>query len=388
MTPPTIPIVEETNKTAIQLEKIAIKPTFKQKITTWFKSFQTRSGVIGYNLIRIDRRFTALMRIMLNTSILLIGLFLFRFIYQELHSKDFVIGAIEVPEEFEKNGYSSQVLVHKMLMKIAAMKKTTRSSYSENNKFNNQEAASDIDIDVVGVGISLKSIIAQLRQSLGIQRKYISGYLTINDQKLQLTVSISHRDSEVFEQAIDSLSQYTALEGLLQQASELILQNIDPIVMLNYYFQTKKEGKNIELAKYLLIHEPKYAAWAYLSWASGLRLENDNEGAIEMLKRAIEVDENLSDAWNSWGSILRNQKKYDEAIIKYQQAVACNPDYLLPYNNLAFVHFLKGEYETAITKANEIIAKNEEFGYPYSILAQCYAKKMMTSCFIKIQKLP
>jgi tetratricopeptide (TPR) repeat protein len=379
--PSTEPEAED-DVAKINLTKKAEKITLKTHLASLAKKIKIQLNTTGYNLIRIDRRFAAIMRILLNTSILFVSIFFIKIIYTELKSKDFLIGTFEVPEEFARNGYSGTVLVHKMSLKIADMKKTTRSSYSENNKFKNNEATAGIDIEVAK-GISLKSVIEQLRQTLGIERNYISGYLTMHDKKIQLTVNISNRNAEVFEQKVDSISQYDALEVLLQQASELILQNTDPIVMLNYYFQTKKQGKNVELAKYLLVNEPKYTAWAYLSWASGLRLENDNEGAMEMLKRAVEADSTLSDAWNSWGSILRNQKKYDEAIAKYEKAIACNPEYLLPYNNLAFVHFLKGEYDIAIQKANEIIARNEEFGYPYSILAQCYAKKGNEELFYK-----
>jgi tetratricopeptide (TPR) repeat protein len=334
-------------------------------------------------VVRFERRMTASLRIVLAFAASIFFVWASAFIYKELNSNDFMLNSFDVPEEFERQGYKGHILVSKIAIQIASMKKMTRSSYSEDRKYKDKDIGADLNIDVAGMGVSLKSIIEQLRQSLGIERKYINGYVTLHDQKLQLTVTISNRGSEVFEQSLDSMSQYDALEKTLLQASELILQNTDPIVMMNYYFQTKKKGKNIELAKYLLIYEPKYAQWAYLSWASGLRLENDNEGAIEMLKRALEADATLSDAWNSWGSILRNQKKYDEAIEKYQKAIACNPEYLLPYNNLAFVHFLKEEYDMAIIKSNELIAKNEEFGYPYSILAQCYAKKKNEELFYK-----
>ncbi len=378
-------------KPQIDLTKKEVSPPPTAKLSwrqgSWLKTKQLWSFLFGsvlwLQIIRFERRMTAFLRIVVAFATIFVTFWIFHFIYKELKSNDFLITNFDVPEEFEKQGYKGHVLVNKISIHLDAMKKMTRSSYAENRKYNDKEAGSTVSVEVVGMGITLQSIIEQLRQSLGIERKTIKGYVTVHDKKLQLTVTISKRGAEVFEENLDSLNQYDALEKVLAQASELILQNTDPIVMMNYYFQTKKKGKNVELAKYLLVHEPQYSQWAYLSWASGLRLENDNDGAIEMLKRSLEVDSTLSDSWNSWGSILRNQKKYDEAIVKYQKAIACNPEYLLPYNNLAFVHFLKGEYDISIAKAKEIVAKNEEFGYPYSILAQCYAKQNKEELFYK-----
>lgn len=336
-----------------------------------------------WNIVRFERKVTSFLRLCLASITIIAVFFATHFIYGELRADDFVMQGFEVPSDFEKNGFSNQVLVDKISLKLAEMKQMTRSSFSENRKYSKEEQGKSIQVELPGVGVSLQTIVEQLRQVLGIERRYIGGYLVQMDNRLQLTVHVTGRSSEVFEQKLDSLDRFAALEKLLGQASEVILQNTDPIVMLNYYFQTKKEGKNIELAKFLLIHEPNYTHWAYLSWASGLRLEGKNEESIEMLKRAIEAKPDFSDAWNSWGSILRNQKNYDEAIEKYQKAIEANPEYLLPHNNLAFVHFLKGEYDLAIQKSEELIARNAEFGYPYSIIAQCYAKKGNEELFYK-----
>lgn len=354
-----------------------------KKLSRWqrFKLFLIK--LQNVNVIELERKFTAVLRISLYCIAAFLFVFFLHFSYKELYSNDFFVKSFDVPEEFEKNGYKSQVIIHKMTMKISEMKQMTRSSYAENRRYKEKEIGSDINVSLVGVGVSFGSILDQLRQVLNIERKHISGYITKHDSVLQLTINITQRGSQVFEHKIDSISPYIALDKLILEASELILQNTDPIVMMNYYFQTKKKGKNIELAKYLLVHEPKYSQWAYLSWASGLRLDGKNDEAVEMLKRTLEIDPNLSDAWNSWGSILRNNEKYEEAIEKYQKAIACNPDYLLPYNNIAFVHFLKGEYEMAIKKSQEIIEKDENFGYPYSIMAQCYAKTKQDELFYK-----
>jgi tetratricopeptide (TPR) repeat protein len=335
------------------------------------------------NIIRVERRVTALVRLITISAVTLLIIALSIYITLELRSKDFQLSSFEVPEEFDKNGYKSSVVLNKIMLRIDEMKKTTRSSYSENRKYQDKEVGKEINVEVVGVGVSLKSIIEQLRQILGIERNTISGFVTKTDKSIALTMRIGNKGSETFEMSLDSMSQYDGLEHLITQASELVLQHTDPIVMLNYYFQTQKKGRNIDLAKYLLVNEPQYAKWAYLSWASGLRLEKQNDEAIEMLQRAIEVDSMFSDAWNSWGSVLRNQKKYDEAIEKYEKAIRSNPDYLLPYNNVAFIHFLKGEYDIAIQKSKAIIDKNPDFGYPYSILAQCYAKQQQEELFYK-----
>ena len=75
------------------------------------------------NVIELERRFTAVLRI----SLYCIAAFLFvsflHFSYKELYSNDFFVKSFDVPEEFEKNGYKSQVIIHKMTMKISEMTK-------------------------------------------------------------------------------------------------------------------------------------------------------------------------------------------------------------------------------------------------------------------------
>ncbi len=362
-------------------ENKPVKENYLSKIgIRYYRSDQKRKK---WNIVSFERKVTSFLRLCLALITVVGVLFATHFVYEELNTDDFVMHGFEVPSEFEKNGITNRVLVDKISVKLAEMKQMTRSSFSENRKYNPEEQGRAIQVELHGVGVSLQTVVEQLRQIFRIERRYINGYLIQMDNRLQLTVHVTGRSSEIFEQNLDSLDRFSALEKLLGQASEVILQNTDPIVMLNYYFQTKKQGRNIELGKFLLIHEPKYTHWAYLSWASGLRLEGKNEESVEMLKRAIEAKPDFSDAWNSWGSILRNQKKYDEAIEKYQKAIEANPDYLLPYNNLAFVHFLKGEYDLAIQKSQELITRNPEFGYPYSIIAQCYAKKSNEEFFYK-----
>ncbi len=180
-----------------------------KKLSLWqqFKLFLIK--LQNVNVVELERKFTAILRISLYCITGILFVFFLHFSYKELYSNDFFVKSFDVPEEFEKNSYKSQVIIHKMTMKISEMKQMTRSSYAENRRYKEKEIGSDINVSLVGV--SFGSILDQLRQVLNIERKHISGYITKHDNILQLTINITQRGSQVFEHKIDSISTYIAL---------------------------------------------------------------------------------------------------------------------------------------------------------------------------------
>ena len=65
--------------------------------------------------------------------------------------------------------------------------------------------------------------------------------------------------------------------------------------------------------------------------------------ALDLARRAREIDPDLAIAWRAEGYALEQAKRFDEAIVAYRKALALNPGLETVYNRLGFISFGRGE---------------------------------------------
>lgn len=80
--------------------------------------------------------------------------------------------------------------------------------------------------------------------------------------------------------------------------------------------------------------------------------------ALEMAKRAVEVDPENFHAWFNYGIILRRSYNFDEAIVNLAKAKTLNPKHLPIYNELGMAYMLRGQHDKA--ESEFLQALNEE----------------------------
>jgi serine/threonine protein kinase/tetratricopeptide (TPR) repeat protein len=119
-------------------------------------------------------------------------------------------------------------------------------------------------------------------------------------------------------------------------------------------------------------HDPEYAlAWAALGNAYNLKgsflsLRELTEKAIELERRALAIDPDLSDAHMWLGLALLNLGRTDEGIAEIHEAIRLDPDSGQAHQALARALWVgKGNFAAAIPEFELAIRLNPEAGYSY-----------------------
>jgi non-specific serine/threonine protein kinase len=118
--------------------------------------------------------------------------------------------------------------------------------------------------------------------------------------------------------------------------------------------------------------DPDYAlAWAALGGAYGLKgsflsLPEMTHQAMDMERRALAIDPQLSDARTWLGTSLLSLGRTDEAIVEIKEALRVDPDSGQAHQALARAYWVgKGDFAAAIPLFERAIALNPEAGYSY-----------------------
>ena len=118
--------------------------------------------------------------------------------------------------------------------------------------------------------------------------------------------------------------------------------------------------------------DPEYAlAWAALGGAYGMKgsflsLPEMVHRAIDIERRALAIDPELSDARAWLGTSLLSLGRTDEAIVEIREALRLDPDSGQAHQALARAYWVgKGDFAAAIPLFERAIALNPEAGYSY-----------------------
>jgi tetratricopeptide (TPR) repeat protein len=99
--------------------------------------------------------------------------------------------------------------------------------------------------------------------------------------------------------------------------------------------------------------------------------------AIEQFQKALEIDEDYSEAATNLGNTYANMKQYDKAIESYKKAVS-NPQYknaAMALNNLGMVYYRLLKFDEALSAFKEALKRYSDFQAPYYGLALSYNAK-------------
>ncbi len=97
--------------------------------------------------------------------------------------------------------------------------------------------------------------------------------------------------------------------------------------------------------------------------------------AIDNLNRAIELNPELIQSHVNLGLTLAATKRFKESEEQFRTAIRLNPDYLLGHYNLGIVLASQGGYDEAISEFEKAIEINPDFPEPHIALAFAYESK-------------
>jgi type IV pilus assembly protein PilF len=100
----------------------------------------------------------------------------------------------------------------------------------------------------------------------------------------------------------------------------------------------------------------------------------DYPKAATHFKKALDIDENFSEAANNLGSAYSSMGKFDKAIESYKKAIA-NPQYknaAMALYNLGMVYYRLSKFDEAMNAYKDALKRYSDFYMPYYGLALCY----------------
>ena len=183
-------------------------------------------------------------------------------------------------------------------------------------------------------------------------------------QGMQLTLKDSER-VEIERQETHSVEAYENRSRAMMNIMEGSPQALDHAIVL------------LEKATRL---DPSYAAaWAALALAydfkgSFMSLRELSEKAIEVGRRATELNPKLADAHRWLGSALLSLGRFDEAISAIREAARLEPDDAGVHQSLARAYWVgRGDIDAGIAELEHALAINPDLGYAHLQLGLLYA---------------
>ena len=305
--------------------------------------------------------------------ILLFGLFLL--IYKGLNKDGYTLKEIEVPSSFSSGGYTGSVLAHQIQDRLEKIRNTSSELRQDSLQFTSNESP-EMNVAVMGFGISLQSVVYYARDILGKENKSIGGELTELDSTLTFHLRMTGIPPKSFSEDLTEMNRSKALESLLEQVASHIMKEIDPQTLALYQTKKGKYELALETVRYIINQQNKELDWAYWTWGYVLYSQQKYSEAEPKLRKALEINDEFEHYWTSLGGILRMQGKNVEAVEVYEKAVERLPDGESLWHNLAWAYVANRKYEKgeeAILKAIEL---DPEIYYYYTNLGEILMQKM------------
>ncbi|MEW6645476.1 MAG: tetratricopeptide repeat protein [Pseudomonadota bacterium] len=261
-----------------------------------------------------------------------------------------LITPIDVPESYEKNGYSREAATQRLLDEIATLNKMSLGAKPKtevgDTNFLGEVAATQIQSGLIDV----KSIQTLIRRFFGKDIIQLSGEITLKNRGEERVARLRLRRSPGRETLIDVESTEDP-DALFVRGAMNLLERIDPEIAAGVYW---REYGDAEAAKRLLSvaltsPDPITKKFAYNLRSYMLAGEGRIEEALAASERVRSFGGDTFTADNSKAFALLRAKKYDEALAIQLQNVE-------RYPKEQSTHLVLGLIYQAIGRNTEAIA--------------------------------
>lgn len=321
--------------------------------------------------------------------LLLFALFLplLLYLYQEVDRDVLIIDPFSVPKRFEEAGLTPEVVAHRIGNALRRIEVDAHTRAKKDKLTALRHEGSQLDIELPGTKLGLKTAVEIIRVVFGIHPKHVSGDI------IELSGSGSSGAGPRFrvtiyadDEAAASLDlESTDPEVLSQETAKIILGQVNPLILAVHYYQEGNCGefssvyssqlledscdKSLKIVHLLINnssenHQPSAAIFNLL----GLLLiqKKDYDGAVDGFRKAAMLDPKDSWILNNWGNVLYLQGKYGDAIAKYKGAIELDPKYARAHYNWGRTLHNQNKYKEAITEYQKAIALDPKNSFAYA----------------------
>jgi len=295
------------------------------------------------------------------------SLLVFHAIY-ELFRYDFVIKPFEMPFNLSRQGYTGTVVAHRLqeyMVQVRAeiQRASTQGFGGDFATIQLTELEKRQQIDVPAIGLSLNTIVVQLRRLLGIKQPRISGDVVVKGEKIDLTLRIT--GYPIFKTQGNDIHNP---EPLIKQAAEYVLKMSEPLLFGQNYCLNKKNALLAALIKQVEQRQlsPKEKALALTFEGCLLKNHEKYNLALDKLTLAQQLNPKNPLVFIMMGDTLIEMEAYEQAIVEYQKALKFEPKNGEIYTKWAKTLLKQGHVEAGFAKYQEAAQKDRQNPWVYT----------------------
>jgi hypothetical protein len=331
------------------------------------------------SVLRFEKRFAAIVSIVLKSAVLILVLLIAIFVFRELNDSSYSIQEINVPSSFQESGYNGQVVAERISDKLIDIISKERFS-EEASMYSNSAGKNDVSVDVVGTGIPVRAFVDVIGQGLGIsRRRKITGNITVDGDTAVLILRVDNHKPERHRIKMNGSLEH-AMQAISEKSSESILKFTSPYLLARHYLFRSSEGC-LKLGKYLLKEhkgDPKMEAVGYFAWTGFYVTERKFAMAEQKVREGLAKypsDINLNAAL---GSILQWQSRFSESLIQDKKVISMfNASTSIARrttstHNLGLVYWYLDMPDSSIYYLEQAKGIDEKSSIVYSSLARVY----------------
>jgi tetratricopeptide (TPR) repeat protein len=324
-------------------------PSTKANQTNWRRRV-LKVPVQVWNRIdpkKTDSWLAAVLGILFRTAGILLLLFSLLIIKRMLNDGGFALQPFSVPKALDESGLSGNIAAIRLQDAIQMLKDEASSVKKDDLQVGNSDASNAMNVQVMGIEVSLTSIAFQLRQMLGRPQKRITGEFVFSGERLSLLLRMTGFPNSQFEESCPPGALEKATQRLLRRGAEKVLERTDPYRLAVVYYRQGKYAEAIELSREIIKNKPEERIWAYHAWGNILIRLGRKEEAAAKFQRATELDSTFALAYQRWGFLLLEQKKQSEAIEKLETGLRLDPSNLDAWTTLGWQYITQKNYAKA-----------------------------------------
>ena len=282
---------------------------------------------------QLDKKTKIASRLALRFALLVGVLFIIYALISGFLRKDPIIQPFEVPQTWEAAGLDGGIVAKYVVDKLNFIKATVNSQKADSTFITNTEKI-DLNVNVMGVGLSLNSLSYYFQNMFGRNPETISGEILEVGNKIKMTLRMTGYPNQEYSIDISANNRLEAMDETILSAAQGILTNTDPYRVAVYQYKTGNLEKSLQIVKTMINRGDRDLEWAYLAWANVLKEQKDLNGYESKLKKALSINPNFTLALRNlgWNSVA--VRRYNKGIEYFQKA------YEIDSNNFDNIHAL------------------------------------------------
>lgn len=309
-------------------------------------------------------------------------------VWSDVKRNAVTVELFSVPGRYEKDGLSKEVITKRIIEAVKQEESSVKVSMRKANEALVLSTEKDIltEFEVPATKLSVRTAVTAVRKLLGADQRQLSGDIVLAPQCEKKNGSILPSQTPVkitiyLQPETGNIPPSTACvnegkheEAVIESASELILERLDPLLFAAYLGLTKHDhARSIELTN-TLISQANQNDQGILSNYYNLRgaihfsAHRSDELAISDFKEAIRRNPSRAAPHNNMGLVFARQAKYSDAIGEFKQAIAIHNNFPEAYNNLGLTLLLLDEWgnlEEAKADFQKAVQLDETFPQAY-----------------------